>query len=579
MTCLFFEPNGRAVPLGVVPFLAVILLLLQTTVLPAQVALVWQAGSPLPDALRQRLPKQYDPQTENEQGLLKSVQDILLGEGYFSAAFSPFQKQGDTLKIGLSLGKKYTAVTVSAFAHDLEGAFPKPEQLLSPKAFINWKQELLQHLLHSGYPFAQVEVVFFGEEKAQGLLQVGIKVRKGPEILMGDVKVSGYALSTRFLKRLLQWQETAPFDQRKVDRAGEQIDFLDFTHLRSPPRVHFEEGNADLRLFLDPVPANEIAGLLGFANSEGQGLLTGSLSLRLVSPFKRGMEWQFFWQRFQPASPIYRFFVRYPYLFGSPVSFLARIDGLKQDTSFFNLDAEWMLQIEAGAHHTFMAGYASKRGGVQPAGQQRYGDRVEQLKRSAFRLGYRFGQAWRKLPEKARLHVELFTDFGNRMTMEAENAAAPQANYREQIAAQLRTEIALHGYIPVGKQGFSLNTKISTRQVFSERVLLNEAYRLGGMESLRGFPAGHFFASGYWLGNVDLQFAFTNTNFLYLFADYGYIQQGFRTFAGDLQAASVGLGLSLSVKQGQLQVVYGYGMDNEGRSRSPMLQAGFTGKF
>ena len=83
---------------------------------------------------------------------------------------------------------------------------------------------------------------------------------------------------------------------------------------------------------------------------------------------------------------------------------------------------------------------------------------------------------------------------------------------------QWRFESHLQKHTKLG-QVWVLFTGLSAGLIENENLFLNEMFRVGGLNSLRGFSQNFFFASEYVLSNLEMRLFFESNSHLFVFYD------------------------------------------------------------
>jgi outer membrane protein assembly factor BamA len=92
--------------------------------------------------------------------------------------------------------------------------------------------------------------------------------------------------------------------------------------------------------------------------------------------------------------------------------------------------------------------------------------------------------------------------------------------------------------------------------LFNSLLFRSELYRLGGLNSIRGFNENEFFAVWYAIASIEQRLYFQESSFLFLFADYARINEG---KDGDFSVLGAGAGLSFLTQAGVFSLVYALG--------------------
>jgi outer membrane protein assembly factor BamA len=155
------------------------------------------------------------------------------------------------------------------------------------------------------------------------------------------------------------------------------------------------------------------------------------------------------------------------------------------------------------------------------------------------------------------------------------NASISEALYTG--VAMRSTQYSLGGraerYWALGRQGVLL-VRARGEGLFNQQFFLNDLFRLGGLNSLRGFTENQFYTNAYGVGTVELRQFTGPEGYVFLFADQAILQAySFTTTQLSSHAldspTGLGAGLSFRTAAGLFQFVYSVG-------RSQFLNTGFS---
>ncbi|MDX5586070.1 MAG: BamA/TamA family outer membrane protein, partial [Aureibaculum sp.] len=105
------------------------------------------------------------------------------------------------------------------------------------------------------------------------------------------------------------------------------------------------------------------------------------------------------------------------------------------------------------------------------------------------------------------------------------------------------------------KNHFFIQNTSST--LLSDNFLINELFRIGGVNSIRGFNEESILASSYSFFTLEYRFSPNNSSYLYSITDLGYLDN--RNINKSSQIYSLGLGYAFRTKLGLLNLSYAIG--------------------
>ena len=143
------------------------------------------------------------------------------------------------------------------------------------------------------------------------------------------------------------------------------------------------------------------------------------------------------------------------------------------------------------------------------------------------------------------------------------NASLSEDLYRglDLSTAQYKLEAAYEQFWGLGKN-LVLRTRIKGGLIKGENVFLNDLFRLGGLQSLRGFNENFFYASDFLLGNFELRSVFSNNTYFMIFYDQGYIADDV-TGLDEEYPFGMGAGFSLVTNAGLFNFVFALGKSSQ----------------
>jgi hemolysin activation/secretion protein len=140
------------------------------------------------------------------------------------------------------------------------------------------------------------------------------------------------------------------------------------------------------------------------------------------------------------------------------------------------------------------------------------------------------------------------------------NSKADEVLYNKLIMKSLRYQIVgeAAGYIPLHKR-WILVLKIDGGYLFGTQLVMNELYRIGGMQTLQGFEENSLFASAYLLSMPEIRFLFTKNSYIHAFFNGGWFERKLPSDYYRDYPYSFGIGLSFDAKFGIFSLSYALG--------------------
>ena len=111
-------------------------------------------------------------------------------------------------------------------------------------------------------------------------------------------------------------------------------------------------------------------------------------------------------------------------------------------------------------------------------------------------------------------------------------------------------------------------------------MFLNELYRIGGLNSIRGFMESSIYASTYSIASFEYRFVFERNSALFTFFDAAWYEKKFEDYYYDYPMG-FGFGLFFKTKAGIFTISYAMGQQkNENLNiKNAKIHFGFINKF
>lgn len=509
-----------------------------------------------------------------------AVLQQLYADAYLQARFTAISQTDDSTVAYLAVGEPYTLLSLRRgnVEDRLLQAAGYRERFYRQRPFSHTQiHQLMQRLLtqaeRSGHPFALLRLDSL--EVAEKTISAALYYEPGPYITFDSIQLAGdAAIKKRFLAAHLGIKPGEAFHQQRIDEVVQKLQALPYLQLAEAPRLSFQNRQAQLWLNLKARPANRVDGILGLQSKpEGGVLITGQLDLLLQNPFGGGKTMAINWQRLNEASQQLALAYRHPYLFNSPISLALAGGLLKEQEQFLNRHATVALQRQQAKGLLLSLVYEFKDARLldQATGPNLAGFRVnkyglravyQKLDNALFpRQGYQLGGGLLAGPKE----VSQLTDGAT-----------------GQLGTSLQAEASVNAltYIPLARSSV-LALIADGALLYDKNLFLPDLYRLGGLQSLRGFREKSLFASSYVLFQAELRQQFGNSSYVFLFYDQAWLSYKMPTGAYQDWPLGAGAGLSLTSGPGLFSLVYALGhQQNQSISlRNSQLHFGYTSRF
>ena len=512
-------------------------------------------------------------------------------DGYFQADASvPVQTDSNRWESSVSIGPRYEWAYLSPGNLETimqeKSGFRNRFFLNSPFRYQDI-QKLMDRVLEAaendGFPFASVRLTDVQIENRQ--VQAEVDYQPGPYITFGPLQIEGTdKVRADFLATQLMIPVGSAYSQKKVDQIPAVIRSLPYLNLNGGVEVSFQNDEAEVHLSLSDVRSSEVDALVNFLpneNEPGTLLLTGRASLLLDNLMRSGKQLSLQWQRLQLESQQLSISYHHPFLFKTPLQADLSFRLLKEDTLFLNRKFAFSLSLPLV--NRSMVGLRTELTSSSRLGEVVPGNESSKTQIADLDI-LNTGFFWRY----NRLDDILYPTRGYSLSgtlAVGRKLIASQVGEDEKSAIwQPWATFSLDQYHRIG-QLWVLHHSLSAAYLRSELMFLNELFRVGGLNSLRGFNDNFFFASYYAVSNLEWRLLLEQSknaqSYLYVFYDQAILGHSFPENKYRDIPSGVGAGLSFSTRAGIFNLVYALGRTrtspfNPSLSR---IHFGYTSRF
>ena len=346
------------------------------------------------------------------------------------------------------------------------------------------------------------------------------------------------------LKQMNRKYSNNPFNQDVVRKIHDDFEKFRFVSQIKYPEILFTKDTTKVYVYMEKRKSNTFDGFIGFTNNENNKLVfNGYLDLTLENALKAGEQLSINWKSDGNNQKNFKASIDLPYLFKSPIGLKAQIYIFKQDSIFQNTKTTIDLGYFVDYNTRIYLGYQSTESSdIQNTNSSTISDyensfltsNLEYTKLDYFNLTF---------PKKTSLSLTLGT--GKRTTN----------GLNETLETQKQTYINLNAM-----HNFYLNKKncinINYQNYFlkSDSYIINELYRFGGMNSIRGFAENSLQANFMTAILTEYRYIVSQDLFIHSIMDYGYYEDKSTNNKGNL--LGFGLGMGLKTKNGLLKLTF-----------------------
>lgn len=402
---------------------------------------------------------------------------------------------------------------------------------------------IVAHFENSGNSFTTIHLSNITEQNQLLTAQLNLNISKKRTI--NNIVIKGYPeFPKKYLKHYLGIQTNTTFNLNSLNNLNERINTIPFISQIKKPEVLFTKDSTTLYLYLKKKSNSNFDGIIGFSNEESSGNLkfNGRLELNLNNILNKGESFYIKWENSQKEVSSLELNFSTPYIFNSKINFNGSFSIFKQDTSYVNTVGNLALGYTINNNNSItLIGNTEKSNLSSTINAP---SNIQNFNKNLLGLSYIFNII--EKPEyvnryKFNLSTSIF--IGNRTSddrktkqnvLEFKMDYTHHFNFRNAVFIKTTTQI--------------LNTK---------NPFENELFRIGGINSIRGFNEQSILTQKYNVTNLEYQYTLNNNSYIYSITDFAILNN--INTNNTSQLFGLGLGYYLNTKNTILNFSYAVG--------------------
>ncbi len=417
---------------------------------------------------------------------------------------------------------------------------------------------------YTGYPFAVIKLdsVNIVEEQISAI----VNFSSGPQISYAKLTFVGdQFVKSRYLASYLFIKENDLFNSKAIESISKKINNLTYCKINKVPKIRFENKTCKVVLDISTIKANKIDAMIGLAPNQldnSKMLATGYINLDLHNLFKAGKRLTFNWRQFGTQSQMLKALYNHTNLFGSPINVQGEFNLFKQDISFITRAFQVSIGIDKADYSiNLTSNFISSR-----LLSNTVSNSINDLELIDFNAQY-YGVEFYKNEFDHAINPTRGWRVRSGVNIGAKNILSTSfvpAEYYDSLDLQpLQGSLSVIAdvAIPIAKI-FVAYSKIELATISSSGKLFNnDLYRLGGVNSLRGFNELEIYASSYMMLQLEARLLLSENSRLFGFVDWAYSENEVLSYQDNF--IGLGMGLLLDTPSGVIQLVYAVGKSSK----------------
>jgi len=410
------------------------------------------------------------------------------------------------------------------------------------EAFLN---SITKKFETKGYPMSKVSLENI--ERENNFIKANLKIDTGKKRQVNNIVINGVdKFPESHRKNLIRLYKNKVFNQQTLEKLHNDIEKYRFVKQTKYPEILFTQDSTKIYVYLEKAKANTFDGYIGFTNDEQDKVVfSGYVDLILNNILNSGEKLSLFWKSDGQEQRTFNLGAEIPYIFKSPFGIKANLNIFKQDSTFQNtrtaLDLGYYFNYTTRAYVGYQSDESSD---IQNANTFSLSD----FESTFYTTGFEYTNF--KIddflfPEKTHFEIKFGT--GKRESnIENTNQFFGNLLFRHNLYLNDKN------IINIKSQNFYLQ---------SNTYLVNELFRFGGINSIRGFNENSL--QGNLLTSILTEYRYVLSPSLYAHSiiDYGYFKDNTSNTSDTL--LGLGFGIGLQTKNGLFNLVYANGSTKE----------------
>ena len=480
----------------------------------------------------------------------KRFENKLTNQGFFDWQLLEQKKVNDSsfvFKYNLGNSIKSNTIYIDKLSAEEKSLIQleKDSLTIATNEVENFMKSKIALLEKKGYSLANLQLV--NQRRIENNLISDLQVKLNAKRNITDLVIVGYdKFPTGIKKAITKKAKKATFNQDNLKQINDTFDKLQFVNQIKYPEILFTTDSTKIFVYVEKSKPNKFDGFIGFSNDDKSKLtFNGYLDLQLQNILNTGEKFNLYWKNDGNKQTSFNIGTELPYIFKTPIGIKANLRIFKQDSTFQNTMTDLNLGYYFAYNTKAFVGYQKTTSvDIQNTNSFSLNDFTNTFLTSSFEHLELNPDSF-IFSEKSKVFVKFGT--GNR-------------TIASQKTSQFFTQLDMN-------YNFNLNSKNSIfvrNQTFylqSDDYIINELFRFGGINSIRGFNENSLQANAFTGIIAEYRYLLASNLYLHSITDFGYFQD--KTANIEDRLLGLGFGFGLFTKNGLFNLVYANGSTSE----------------
>lgn len=501
---------------------------------------------------------------------LKQYLTELQEKGYLSASIDSITGDSIHKTAHLFLGNKFEWVILHTDSVDeeiLSRTGFRDKQFLNkpfnPKQISRFFEDALTYLENTGYPFAEIKLNHVNFDSNQ--IEAEVIITKNRYYTIDSIEIIGepIKLNKNYIENIIRIKSHHPYEERVIQNIGKRINENPFVDELLPFEVIFTEESCKIVLALKPKKANLFDGILGVQpqpNNKGI-VVTGDIKISVGNIVGQGERLKLRWQRLQDQTQEINASLMVPFLFKTPIGFGYKLDIYRKDTTYNNVEQQFTLPFTLYNGSRFRGFFNQFKTSLISTYNYQADTTIPPFNDAQVN-SYGIGYSAESVENKFNPYKGFIIDFqgGAGKNKIIKNANLEHVNYDSILleSTYLEGKVKLSYFQPLSNHS-TLLIQVNSGLKQSNNLVENQLYRIGGLNTIRGFDQQSILASSFSIATLEYRFLIDEKSRISVFTDIGwYEKKVINDFKTDVPFG-FGAGISFETKVGMFSLNYALG--------------------
>lgn len=398
------------------------------------------------------------------------------------------------------------------------------------------------HLLEKkGYSLSSIQLT--NHKKRHNELYAELKINSEKKRILDDIIIAGYAKFPEGIRRnIVRQNRKRIFNQDNLKQIHNNFNALPFVNQIKYPEILFTTDSTKVYVYLEKARPNRFDGFVGFSNDDnGSVKFNGYLDLLLNNILNSGEKFNLYWKNDGKEQTTFTIGAELPYLFKSPLGLKGNLKIFKQDSTFQNTASDINLGYYFNYNSKVFLGYQETESvDIQKANSSTLSNYNNSFITGTYEYTHYNPEDF-LFPEKTNFFLK--SGIGSRKSkIESSDQYFIQLNASHNIYLNRRN---------------IFNVRSQTFYLQSDHYIINELYRFGGINSIRGFNENSLQANLYSGLLFEYRYILASNIYIYSITDFAYFEDKITNMRDNL--LGLGFGFGLLTKTGLFNIIYANG--------------------